>query len=121
MRLNNAILNNEKIVRTICLIIAAICLLALTALLLMKKIFAGVSSDIDPAAWRILLFAVASIAYMVMGLVMVVWHLQYLTLSIATLCLIVSAVKSCKREWHWSTSVIVAAVFIGHATFLLYL
>lgn len=114
------VLSNEGLIRIACLLAIALWIVALAAYLVVT--YAGVEAGSHEAmpAWRTVFFAPASILYMIVGLIMVVWHLLFVTLAISVYCLVVSAAKAARGQWHWLTVGLATLAVAGHSVFLLY-
>lgn len=103
---------SEGVVLRLSLVIIGACLVALMARLL---ILVGGET---PA--RALVFAPASIAYMITGLFMVIWRIMFVTLAIAFCCVVASISRARKSEWSRWTAVAALVALVGHAAYLLY-
>lgn len=114
------ILGSEKRIRAISLLIFIMCLLSITAYLIVKYAGVGSITGRGMPAWRAFIFALASIVYMVIGLIMTVWHFLFVTLFIAGLCMIISIAKAIHRDWHYSTAFFAFLASIAHTAYFFY-
>lgn len=120
MENRTSVLNSEMIARVVCVVIVLSWVIALVAYLGVK--YGGVDpvTNQAPLPWGAILFVPASLAYLTIGLIMVVCRLMFVTLAIAIYYLAVSTIRIVRGERTVLTAVLALLAAAGHVIYVLY-